>query len=117
MALNENNITTSLTWQLFLNMLCYTAICPIMPRFIISVRELYDHDLRARWQGVDSGFGIFSQPIAGENVAVSSLAFAEVATGQGQGQEGDAEAVIQLEELEDGAYQITEGDTDNSRAI
>ena len=75
-----------------------------MPRFIIGVRELYDHDLRARWQGIDTGFGVLSQPIASENLAVSATAFANVATGQGRpGQEVDADA-IPLEELGNGAH-------------
>lgn len=60
-----------------------------MPRFIISVRELYDRDLRSRWQGIHIGFGVLSQPIAGENTAVSAIALADVAPGEDQGGEGD----------------------------
>lgn len=115
-ALLLQNIIISNTWQLFLTLLCYTSICPIMPRFIISMRELYDRDLRARWQGIDSGFGVLSQPIAGENAAVSAIALADVATGQEQGHEGDVEA-IRLEEVGGGAHQVVEGDTDNSGTI
>ncbi|KAI9568759.1 hypothetical protein HD554DRAFT_2038528 [Boletus coccyginus] len=114
-ALLQNIITISNTWQLFLALLCYTSICPIMPRFIISVRELYDRDLRARWQGIDSGFGVLSQPIAGGNAAVSAIGFADVTTGQEHGHEGDAE-VIRLE-VRGGAHQVVEGDTDNLGTI
>ena len=59
-----------------------------MPRFIIGIRELYDHDLYGHWQGIDTGFGVLSQP---ENEVVSAIAFAAVAPGQGRGQmvEGD----------------------------
>ena len=32
-------------------------ICSAMPRFIIGVREMYDHEVRKRMQGIDSGFG------------------------------------------------------------
>ncbi|KAI9573441.1 hypothetical protein HD554DRAFT_2167047 [Boletus coccyginus] len=110
-------VTRNTTWQLFLNLVCYTAICPIMPRFIISIRELYDRDLHARWQGIDSRFGVLSQPIASETVAVSAIAIAEVATEQGQGGEGDTEA-IGLEELGDHMGQVMEsGDADNMEAI
>ena len=69
-----------------------------MPRFIISVRELYDRDLRGRWQGIDTGFGVLSQPISNGNAAVSAIQFAEVAPGQEQGQ-------------------VAEGETDDSEAI
>jgi len=108
MALLDNSLIISNAWQLFLTTLSYTTICPIMPRFIISMRELYDRDLRPRWQGIDTGFGVLSQHIASQNVAVSTISFAEVATGQGRGQEGGTEA-IQLEELGDGAHQVAEG--------
>ena len=72
-----------------------------MPRFIISVRELYDRDLRRRWQGVDTGFGVLSQPIAGDNAAMSAIAFADVVPGQEQVVEGEANEseAIQLEPL------------------
>jgi len=95
MALLDNSLIISNTWQLFLTLLSYTAICPIIPRFVIGMRELYDRDLRPRWQGIDTGFGVLSQPIVSSNVAVSAISFAE-----GQGEEGDTEA-IQLEELGD----------------
>jgi hypothetical protein len=63
-----------------------------MPRFIISVRELYDRDLRGREQGIDTGFGVLSQPNFGENTAVSAMEFADVAQGEeGQAAEGEVE--------------------------
>jgi hypothetical protein len=49
--------------MLFLYALGYSLSCAIMPRFIISIRELYHRDLRNRWQGIDTGFGVFSQTI------------------------------------------------------
>ena len=64
-----------------------------MPRFIISVRELYDHDLRARWQGIDTGFGVLSQPISGGKAVVSAIHFADVASGQEEGQAAEGEMV------------------------
>ena len=103
--------------EFFLELVCLTTICPIMPRFIISVRELYDRDLNAGRQGIDTGFGMLSQPIAGGNVVVSAIAFAEVTTGQGQGQEGGTGA-IQLDELGDDTHQVMKGgDADNTEAI
>ena len=79
-----------------------------MPRFIISVRELHDRTLRARWQGIDSGFGVLSQPTASQNGALSEIAFADVAPGQDQVVEGDADdsEAIRLEVVGDGARQV-----------
>jgi len=84
-----------------------------MPRLIINVRELYDRDLRAHWQGIDTGFGVLSQPTFSENAATSTIAFADVTTGQGQLVEGTLEA-IQLAELGDGTHQVVDGDADSS---
>lgn len=82
----------------------------MMPRFIISIRELYDRDLHNRWQGIDTGFGVLSQPAHDENTAVSTIAFAEAIPGQEQGQvaEGakDDSPRIQLEVLGDGTCQV-----------
>ena len=92
-----------------------------MPRFIISMRELYDRDLRAHWQGIDTGFGVLSQPSTGENAVVSAIAFADVVPGQGQGQmaEGDVDDVaIRLEVLGAGTRQVVDGGgEDESEAI
>ena len=63
---------------LFLFMIGYVTIVPLMPRFIISIRELYDRDVRHGWKGVDSGFGVSSQPVDSENGVVSGIAFADV---------------------------------------
>ena len=81
-------------------------IFPMLPRFIISIRELYDCDLHRCWQGLDTGFGVLSHPVGSENTAVSAIA----STWQGQGQvvvgnEDDSEA-IQLEVLGDGTRHV-----------
>ena len=72
-------------------MLYCTALYPIVPRFIISVRELYDRDLCGRWQGIDTGFGMSSQPVSSGNAVVSAIEFADVAAGQEQGQVAEGE--------------------------
>jgi len=91
-------VTFNSTLLLVLVTLSYTTLCPIMPRFIISVRELYDRDLRGRWQGIDTGFGVASKSISSENAAVSAIQFADAAPRQEEGQvaEGaidDSEAI------------------------
>ena len=94
--------------MIFLDDLIYLIFATIMPRFIISVRELYDHDLRARWQGIDSGFGVLSQSIVSQNGAVSTIAFADVAPGQDQVVEGDADDSegVRLEVVAEGVRQV-----------
>ena len=87
----ETGITLSSILQLALNVLIYTILAPIMPRFIISVRELYDRDLRGRWQGVDTGFGVFAQTVSSGNVAMSAIQFADVAPGQKEGRVAEGE--------------------------
>ena len=81
------------------------------PRFIIGVRERYDHDLRPRWRGVDTGFGVSSQPVASENAVVSAIAFADAAPGQGQdqvmeGDEDENEEVVRVEPRDDRTRQV-----------
>jgi hypothetical protein len=88
----------------FLACFIYFIFATIMPRFIISVRELYDRDLRPRWQGIDSGFGVLSQPIVSQNGSVSAIAFVDIAPGR-EVVEGntDNSEVIRLEVVGDGA--------------
>ena len=89
-------------------MLCHTTLFPPIPRFIIAVRELYDRNLRGHWQGIDTGFGVSSQSISSENVAVSAIEFADVAPEQGQvaGGEVDNSEAIRLGVLGDGTRQV-----------
>jgi len=116
----RSSLEVNINASLFLSACCYTTLCAMMPRFIIGVRELYDRDLRDRWQGVDTGFGVLSQPIAGENAVVSAIAFADITPGQSQGQvtEGDEDdpGTIRLEVLGNGTRRTAEGDGDKSEA-
>lgn len=124
---NVPNETSTVIFFLF--MVSFITIIPMTPRFIISVRELYDRDTRGqRRQGIDTGFGVLSQPTNSANMVVSAIAFANVSPGQGEDDLEDAEAVgvevagghthrarecdaedsdaIQLERLRDGARQV-----------
>ncbi|KAF8130140.1 hypothetical protein EV363DRAFT_1218981 [Boletus edulis] len=88
-----NSDTTSILFE-FLVMLAIVAITPMMPRSIISMRELYDRDIRGRWEGIDTAFGTLSQPAATENTVISMMAFADGNTGQVvEGDEADSEAI------------------------
>ena len=99
-----HGIATNCTSMVVLTVIAGIAICPMMPRFFIGVRELYDRDSRGRGQGIDGGFGILSQHTTSENATVSAIAFAEVAPGQDvetlEGNEEDPEA-IRLEVIGD----------------
>ena len=97
---------TNTTLPLFLGIFSIISLCPMMPRFIISVRELYDHDVRRGWQDVDTGFGVLSQPISSEDTLVSAIAFADVPPTQVvEGDANESEA-IRLEPSGDHAHQV-----------
>ena len=79
----------------------------MMPRFIIGVRELYDRNLRRRWLGIDTGFGVLSQNTPSQNVGVSAIAFADVAPGRDQIMEDTNESeAIRLAVLGDHTHQV-----------
>ena len=69
----------------FLRLTAFTTIVPLIPRFIISVREIYDRDTRGRLH-VDTGFGASGRSIDDENALVSTIAFADRNPGQDQSQ-------------------------------
>ena len=75
----------------FLQLIAYTAIIPLVSRFIISVREIYDRDTRGRLH-VDTGFGASGRSIDDENGLVSTIAFADRNPGQGQSQAAEDDA-------------------------
>ncbi|KAF8438412.1 hypothetical protein L210DRAFT_3543810 [Boletus edulis BED1] len=102
--------TTKSTSVLFLSTLSYTVVISAMPRFIINIRELYLCDLRDRREGMDSGFGISSQPVSGDNAVMSTLVFTHVNSGQEESQEVEDDAcdsgVFELEALGDETRQV-----------
>ncbi|KAF8424404.1 hypothetical protein L210DRAFT_2098384 [Boletus edulis BED1] len=56
----------------FLYIIFYTLI----PRFIISIRELYDHGIYGGFH-IDNGFGVVFQSNAGPDTTVSAIVFAD----------------------------------------
>ena len=89
----------------------------MVPRFIISIRELYDRDLRGNWEGNDTGFGVLSRPAANGTVVVSTIAFAEANPSQSQAVEGDTEDAEGIAESGGGASQVMEDDEGPSEVI
>ncbi|KAF8446340.1 hypothetical protein L210DRAFT_2971433 [Boletus edulis BED1] len=58
----------------FLSAFIYVAFYTLIPRFIISIRELYDHDIRGRFH-IDTGFGLRSRSNPGLDTTVSAMVF------------------------------------------
>jgi hypothetical protein len=85
-------------WMLFMDALGYSLSCAIMARFIISIRELYHRDVWDRWQGIDTGFGVFSQTID----------FVDVDPERGEAVDDimDDSRVIRLEAVGDSVHQV-----------
>ena len=76
------------------------------------MRELYDRDIQGRWEGIDSAFGVLSQPVASSDAHVPESTFGDVTSGQGEGQavEGDTDPsevipLMVLGDAVDGTYQ------------
>lgn len=108
LGLNDQPSINS-TVMLVLNTVCYLTLCPMMPQFIINVRELYYSDARGRWQGSDSGFKALPQFNYGENaVRMTEIAFVNVASRRGSIMEGAASKpeVIRLEALGDSPHRV-----------
>jgi len=56
--------------MLFYDTFAYSLSCVVMPRFIISIRELY---LQDQWQGIDTGFGVYIGPMSSGNPGMTML--------------------------------------------
>ena len=69
---------------IILGAVIYSLPYIIAPRFIINIRELYDRDLRDRWQGIDAGFGVFSHPGSSEDMAMSAVASGDEVVGENE---------------------------------
>ncbi|KAF8131225.1 hypothetical protein EV363DRAFT_1261869 [Boletus edulis] len=65
---------------LFLEASISTAFCILIPRFVISIRELYDRDIH-RCFHIDTGFGMQSRSNASADTTVSATAFADINQG------------------------------------
>lgn len=89
--------------MLFLDALGYALSCAIMPRFIISIRELYDRDLQDRWQGIDTGFGRCSEQFSSDSENVSATAFADIVL---RGHQANDLETIELEEVTSNSSEV-----------
>ncbi|KAI9572354.1 hypothetical protein HD554DRAFT_2168565 [Boletus coccyginus] len=83
-------------WMIYLDILSYALLCAIMPRFVIGIRESHARDLRNRWQGIDTGFGVISQPNSSQNAATPAIALGDGVVGPEVARAEESEA-IQLE--------------------
>jgi hypothetical protein len=102
-VLNQNGSSPNSTSVLLLDAFVYITFYPPIPRFIISVRELYDRDLRGRWQEIDTGFSVPSRSNAGLDGTLSGMVFMDVSlVRHGPAVEGDMDDSDTISALEVG---------------
>ncbi|KAF8119657.1 hypothetical protein EV363DRAFT_1495117 [Boletus edulis] len=70
----------STIYFLFLEAFVCISFYVLIPRFVISIRELYDHDIRGRFH-IDTGFGVQSRSNDGLDTTVSAMVFVDVNQG------------------------------------
>ncbi|KAN0097473.1 hypothetical protein V8E55_001919 [Tylopilus felleus] len=111
-VVDANLATPSPTINSIAFVVSFLFLPSMMPRFVISMRELYDRDIQGRWEGIDSAFGVLSQPVASSDAHVPESTFGDVTSGQGEGQavEGDTDPsevipLMVLGDAVDGTYQ------------
>lgn len=105
----QDEMILSSTLVLFMSLFPFIAIFPMMPQFIISIWELYDHDLHCHWQGIDTGFGVLSQPTSSQDAAVSVIALVGISPGQAHvvgGDMNESEAVWMEKVMSTAAFRI-----------
>jgi hypothetical protein len=80
-------------WQaILLFLLAYVPLFTLVPRFIVSIREMYARDVhRGRGDGIDTGFGLMS---SGCNAGGTAIVFADV--GQNEGLEDVEEIPMEV---------------------
>ncbi|KAF8126722.1 hypothetical protein EV363DRAFT_1418649 [Boletus edulis] len=77
--------------SLFLDAFSYIIFYPLIPRFIISIRELYDRDIHGRLH-IDTGFGVQLRSNVGLDTTVSAMVFADESQAREvEGDTGDLE--------------------------
>ena len=77
----SGDIPTVGWFSLLLPILQYVPMYTLTPRLILSVRELYAHDVRGRRDGgIDSGFGV---SLSGRGASVTEIVFADVEQNEG----------------------------------
>lgn len=52
------------------------TMVPIMPRFILNIREMHGREMHNRLQHIDTAFGLSTRPIASRGVG-STIVFGE----------------------------------------
>ncbi|KAF8434806.1 hypothetical protein L210DRAFT_3552406 [Boletus edulis BED1] len=87
--------------MLFLSTFVYIIFFALVPRFIISIRELYDHDTHGR-SHIDTGFGMRSRLNVGANTTMSAMVFTDANRERQDPEvalEGDADNSGNIEEV------------------
>jgi len=77
-------------WIVIADLFLIVTAFPIIPRFVLNIRELYEKDSRGGFEGIDSGFGIGNV----SDTIVSGMVFADGINGLGT-KEDDEEAQLE----------------------
>jgi len=83
--LEGTGFSTGNTYLLLAGLICI-AFYTLIHRFVISIRELYDRDIRGRFH-IDTGFGMQSRSNASLDATMSAMVFMD--GNQGAEAEGD----------------------------
>lgn len=88
------------TWVLIVITAIVMLFLPVMPRFVLNIREMHGREMRDRLQGIDTAFGLSSCPIASRNTEISAVLFAEGASDSEMlGAQDDEEIQLELIQL------------------
>ena len=95
LLISRGDFPTNGWWQVLIGVVQYVAPFTLVPRFILSLRELYTQELKGKVGGdIDTAFGLTSESDRG--AALSTVKFA--ASAQNEGDDQDEE--IQMEGME-----------------
>ena len=105
----QNQLILGISATYLLQLFAVVTIIPLIPRFIIRVREIFDRDARGRFR-VDTGFGTLGPSVDDESTFVSTILFVDGNSGQGESRVleedmGDSEG-IRLEVMGEGARRV-----------
>ena len=82
-------------------MVIITVMVPIMPRFVLNIRDMHGREIQNRLQGIDTAFGLSSHPIASRDTETPAVVFADGAKDWAM-LEGQRDEEIQLEVIKGG---------------
>ena len=99
LLISTGDFPTNGWWQVLIGVVQYIAPFTLVPRFVLSLRELYARDLKGRVGGdIDTAFGLTSE--SGRGAALSAIKFA--ASAQNEGDDQGEEIQMEVREVHGG---------------